>query len=341
MKHNPLAGTKYDAPENVEKLRAIAEDERETMQSETEQVAKSFSFDDYVALGIQQDAYVKAAQELSKAEAQLLPGSLGAAHGTGEYAGEEMVLNYHRRQAGLPEIPITWGVDPGTYVPGRWSRGKPIAKPAVLRGVRGWILRRLIGNYYDNQHAELQEALQLNKTLLEQSKQQALHDPLTGLANRRLFSEELKAQLARTERNGESTSIVFLDLDHFKAVNDDFGHDVGDALIVTVANRLQASVRAGDVVARLGGDEFVLMLTGTDDPTRVILGIQDALAEPIEIKEHTLFATASIGASISPVNGTDPDTLLKEADDALYASKRAGRNTYRLAPIDERKQAHG
>lgn len=179
---------------------------------------------------------------------------------------------------------------------------------------------------------EMREMIALNQHLLNELARAAMHDSLTGLANRRLFSEQLTAQLARSKRNGERVAVMFVDLDYFKTVNDTHGHDVGDALLVEVAQRLEESVRAGDVVARIGGDEFVLMLSDVRDAETafdVARKIQSHLVAPTMIDGHELTIEASIGLAYSRPDDTEP-TLVKRADSALYVAKENGRNTIEM-----------
>lgn len=153
----------------------------------------------------------------------------------------------------------------------------------------------------------------------------ALHDPLTGLANRRLMTELLDAALVRADRNGRPVSVAFLDLDNFKYVNDAFGHDAGDAVLCETARRLLSTVRTSDTVARLGGDEFVLVLESTtDDDMRSLIARLDAvLAAPISVASGvTVRCPASIGTASSVQVGLDQNALLAAADAAMYEAKR-------------------
>lgn len=174
----------------------------------------------------------------------------------------------------------------------------------------------------------------------KQLEAMALQDPLTGLANRRLLPERARTAIAHARRNGSHMAVVCLDLDGFKAVNDTFGHPVGDRLLQMVARRLLASVREEDTVARLGGDEFTIALwqvTGTDDASTVAAKLIDAVAKSYTIDGEIITVTTSVGISIYPLNGEDVEALVKVADIALYRAKQAGKNTYCLAePSGER-----
>jgi diguanylate cyclase (GGDEF)-like protein/PAS domain S-box-containing protein len=167
----------------------------------------------------------------------------------------------------------------------------------------------------------------------EQIVYQAHHDALTGLPNRTLFKERLAHALALARRDHRRIAVMFLDLDQFKVVNDTLGHGVGDRLLQSVADRLRASLRVGDTVARVGGDEFTLIvsqITDDDRAVRVAGKVLAAVARPFELDGHELFITTSIGIALYPVDGEDPETLLKNADSAMYRAKEAGRNTYEV-----------
>lgn len=162
----------------------------------------------------------------------------------------------------------------------------------------------------------------------------ALHDSLTGIANRRLLVERASLAIAHARRNKSSMAIVYLDLDGFKLINDTWGHDAGDILLKTAAGRLVAAVREEDTVARLGGDEFVIALwevCNAGDVDRVGSKVVGAVSQPYPIQERILSITASAGVSIYPAHGEDVETLMKSADLALYDAKRAGKNTYRVS----------
>lgn len=167
----------------------------------------------------------------------------------------------------------------------------------------------------------------------EKIKHQAYHDALTGLPNRQLFNDRLEVALARAQRSQESLAILFLDLDHFKTINDSLGHAVGDLLLQEVAQRLRSSVRQEDTVSRLGGDEFIMILPevrGEDYALAVAGRIIEALEKPVHLRGHDLYVTCSIGITIYPNDGRDLETLVKNADMAMYRAKEEGRNTYRL-----------
>jgi diguanylate cyclase (GGDEF)-like protein/PAS domain S-box-containing protein len=159
----------------------------------------------------------------------------------------------------------------------------------------------------------------------------AHHDLLTGLPNRRLFRDRLEHAIQRADRSGVKLAVLFLDLDRFKDVNDSLGHTVGDALLRQVANRLKAVMRRDDTLARLGGDEFTVLMEGLQrgkDASNVAEKLVHVLSEPFPVQRHELFVGASIGISIYPQDAQSAESLLRNADAAMYRAKEAGRNTY-------------
>lgn len=171
---------------------------------------------------------------------------------------------------------------------------------------------------------------------------QANFDHLTNLPNRRLFLYRLQNAIPYTSRDERSLVLMFLDLDHFKEVNDNLGHDYGDLLLIEAARRISECVRDTDTVSRFGGDEFVLMLTrikvdvGIDKVTRKIL---EALGKPFQLKDEVASVTASIGVTICPQDGTDISILLRNADRAMYLAKNSGRNCWRsFTDLKDREQ---
>jgi diguanylate cyclase (GGDEF)-like protein len=155
----------------------------------------------------------------------------------------------------------------------------------------------------------------------------ALHDPLTGLANRRLFRDLLDAGLARTSRNGLPLAVAFVDLDDFKNVNDSHGHDVGDLVLCETARRLVATVRGTDTVARFGGDEFVIVYDPNDASSHNIVDrIDQALSAPIYVTlDMVVTCPASIGSADTRTVGYHAEALITAADQAMYEVKRARR----------------
>jgi diguanylate cyclase (GGDEF)-like protein/PAS domain S-box-containing protein len=161
----------------------------------------------------------------------------------------------------------------------------------------------------------------------------ALHDPLTGLANRYLLEDRMKQTLAQALRHSESGAVFFLDLDHFKIINDSLGHAVGDHLLKQVANRLKDLLRKDDTVSRFGGDEFILLLPrikGLNDAARLAKKIQQALAEPFEAEGSEVYLSFSIGISLYPHDSCEMKNLIQNADMAMYEAKKKGRNIFQF-----------
>ncbi|MEY2953130.1 MAG: hypothetical protein RLZZ401_1217 [Pseudomonadota bacterium] len=167
-------------------------------------------------------------------------------------------------------------------------------------------------------------------------------DSLTGLPNRAMFQDRLQRSVLQAGQEGRSFALLFIDVDHFKDVNDSLGHQVGDILLQALASRLQASVHEGDMVARLGGDEFTIILSDlsdNDSAGRWAQTLLDQLKEPIDLPGKSLSTAVSIGVTIYPDDGTQTSDLLRNADQAMYAAKRLGRNQYQYfnaSPQDNR-----
>lgn len=168
----------------------------------------------------------------------------------------------------------------------------------------------------------------------EEIRHLAYHDPLTNLPNRRMMLQHLNLCLSQAKRYQRSVAIMFMDLDHFKEINDTLGHDVGDELLGVVAKRLAGCMRSGDTVSRQGGDEFVVVLAEIAQPgdaTLVAEKMIKVMREPLLVREHVLRVTVSIGIAVYPVDGTDdPTELMKKADIAMYEAKKGGRDGYRV-----------
>jgi diguanylate cyclase (GGDEF)-like protein len=177
-------------------------------------------------------------------------------------------------------------------------------------------------------------ALSLAASMTEELRHVAQHDMLTGLPNRALFNDRLNQELARAKRQQGRFAMIFLDLDNFKPVNDNFGHDVGDQLLQQVARRLQACVRAADTVARIGGDEFVVILAQLHTTESIVLlanKLHQALKSAFVLDGHNLSISCCIGVAVYPENGSDAAALTKCADDAMYQAKKDGRDCVRLS----------
>lgn len=171
------------------------------------------------------------------------------------------------------------------------------------------------------------------------------HDALTGLPNRTLLEDRLKQAILYAQRYNRLVTVVFLDLDKFKLVNDSLGHSAGDELLKTVARRMLECARRTDTVVRLGGDEFVIILfdqpANLDGITPVLHKIQEAILQPIQLSGHTLHVTCSMGLATFPADGSDTDTLLSNADAAMYRAKELGRNSYQFYTSEMNNKVQG
>jgi diguanylate cyclase (GGDEF)-like protein/PAS domain S-box-containing protein len=197
--------------------------------------------------------------------------------------------------------------------------------PAMVFGSSASYLGRpaLVGTLVD---------LSAQKAAEQQVRELADYDPLTRLPNRRLLRDRCIQLLAAAERDGAGLAIVFIDLDHFKRVNDSLGHSVGDVLLCAVAQRLAGLVRKIDTLARLGGDEFIIALPGVSGggAAEVASRVLESCAQPYPVRGHELTVTPSLGISVYPEDGGDFEALLSNADTAMYKAKEAGRNAFRF-----------
>lgn len=157
----------------------------------------------------------------------------------------------------------------------------------------------------------------------------AEHDVLTHLPNRRLFDDRLQTAMARARRDDEQIAVLYVDLDHFKPINDQLGHAVGDRLLIEMARRLNACVRESDTVGRMGGDEFVVLLTGIEEPGdagQVAEKIRNAIRQPLQLGRDLQSVSASIGIAVYPADAREASQLVREADHAMYSAKQSGGN---------------
>jgi diguanylate cyclase (GGDEF)-like protein/PAS domain S-box-containing protein len=184
--------------------------------------------------------------------------------------------------------------------------------------------------YYEGTVADITA----RKTYEQRIAHQATHDVLTGLPNRALLLERIEVSIAEAARTGSCFAVVFIDLDHFKTVNDTMGHAVGDVLIKKVGRRLLRCLRDADTVARIGGDEFVLLLPDVqhdcDAVSQIIERVLEAVRKPCTLGGREFTLGCSVGISLHPADGMDADTLLKHADIAMYQAKEGGRNNFQF-----------
>ncbi len=178
-------------------------------------------------------------------------------------------------------------------------------------------------------------------TPMKEQQQQLEHiahyDALTGLPNRVLLADRLQHAMLQTQRRGLSLAVVYLDLDGFKSVNDQYGHEIGDKLLIALALRMKTALRDGDTLARIGGDEFVAVLVDLEhhqDCEPVLSRLLEAAAEPVKVGDAIQQVSASIGVTIYPRDGADADQLMRHADQAMYVAKQSGKNRYHLFDVD-------
>ncbi|BCE01153.1 EAL domain-containing protein [Marinicellulosiphila megalodicopiae] len=213
------------------------------------------------------------------------------------------------------------------------SSDESIALKCIQSGALDYLVKSEINSF--RLHRSIINAkarFQLEQKLLtsfENAKELSEHDALTGLANRYMFDLTLKSNIQLHFRETKNLALLFLDLDHFKYINDEHGHDVGDVFLIEVVKRMNSCIRSNEFLARIGGDEFAITLTNLSDPqyaNKVALRILDSLNDPIQIGELSLQASVSIGISVFPRDGNDSQDILKHADVAMYRSKSKGRN---------------
>jgi diguanylate cyclase (GGDEF)-like protein len=161
----------------------------------------------------------------------------------------------------------------------------------------------------------------------------AHYDALTDMPNRLLLSDRLHQAMVACQRNHQSMALLYMDLDGFKAINDQYGHAVGDQLLVAVCNRMKAALREVDTLARLGGDEFVVVLVDVQSAQEwlpLVDRVLKACSEPVWLEGHAVSVSASIGVTLYPQQGVDASSLIRQADRAMYQAKQSGKNRYQL-----------
>ncbi len=227
----------------------------------------------------------------------------------------------------------TFSGDPADYIARlneSIAEGKPFSHTVTLNDGRIILVanKPIIDGGWLATHEDITERQHAD----EQIAHMARHDALTDLPNRIMLRERLQHELKRVKR-GEHLAVLCLDLDQFKSVNDTLGHPIGDELLKLVADRLRGCTREPDTIARLGGDEFAIIMTQMQEPTdaaNLSRRVRESIIRPYQVDGHQIVTDISIGISIAPIDGTESDTLLKNADMALYGAKAEGRGTYRF-----------
>jgi len=245
------------------------------------------------------------------------------------------VLKADPATSAIPIIMVTAQIDRNARLAGLSAGAeefltKPVDRVELWMRVRNLLRLKAYADFLQHNSAQLEQQVQARTADLERL---AHYDPLTGLPNRTLFYRTLQETLDGASDKGSLVAVLFIDLDHFKNINDTLGHAIGDELLHQFSTRLVQCVRTRDIVGRLGGDEFALILAmrdGQQGATLVANKIRDALRAPFELQGHALSITASIGITVHPGDASDPETLIKYADTAMYQAKQAGRDTFRF-----------
>ncbi|MFB2934714.1 EAL domain-containing protein [Aerosakkonemataceae cyanobacterium BLCC-F154] len=247
-------------------------------------------------------------------------------------------LRYHQQCVGCLTI-FRNEIQTETLWAGRIKKDKRNSRPR--KSFQAWLdIKKGQTKEWSQDEIKLAQALGLHlymavlqKRVEDTIKHQASHDSLTGLPNRLLFNTRLSLELAHQHQGGKMLAVIFLDLDYFKNINDTLGHATGDELLQKVAQRLQACLREGDLVARWGGDEFTILLPviqSTENAVNIVERILHVISAPFDFKGQEFYVKASIGIAFAPYDGEDAETLLKNADAAMYKAKQKGRNNYQV-----------
>ncbi|HLX78185.1 MAG TPA: GGDEF domain-containing protein [Acidimicrobiales bacterium] len=302
-------GRKHEVIESLEESEA----RREALLSSLEDIV--FELDrDGVYLGV----WTASDHLLARPRGELMGRSVR--EGIGEDLGDELVRIIGRvLDKGSPEVwEYSLHIPTGT----RWFQARlaPIKVPRETTATRVCLLVRDV--------TELKVAEQARLQAEDELRRLALHDALTGLPNRALFADRLEHALARTSRSDWLTAVLFCDLDHFNAVNNTFGHLTGDAVLIEVARRLQSVLRAEDTLSRFGGDEFVCCanVRNQTEALEIAGRISATLAPPVAANGSEVQIRASIGIRLAETSEDGPETLMRDADLAMYQAKASGRD---------------
>lgn len=220
---------------------------------------------------------------------------------------------------------VTQGINPGQYAPNY------LTLLLVLTPILIFLTSFVLIIFYDKAIDVSQSTLYFRNTIVG-SKKLFTHDPLTHLPNRDALNQHLILSAKRCDRSGESLALAYIDLDHFKPVNDNYGHHIGDLLLIEVSNRLGQAIRNCDYIARAGGDEFIAILGEISDHQSAVTVAQrivDSLRQPFQIENHLIEISCSVGIAMYPKDG-DLDKIKVNADAAMYKAKQSGKNQYRF-----------
>ncbi len=271
--------------------------------------------------------------DMNPAAQKMLGSTIGASLGNLAASALPVWAEIERKIAGQPEANLEFYLDEDekrhidlNMTIMHDKRNQPGGKLVILRDITH--VRKIEGDLRET-NKELLRKIEEIEALQQQLRQQAIHDPLTGLYNRRFLEETLGRELAQAQRIHESMSLAMIDIDRFKSINDTYGHGVGDLFLIALGDMLEHKTRAGDVACRYGGEEFIVVMPGAplEVAAKRINEFRQAFsALKIDVAGQSISVTFSAGVAGFPLHGTDEKTIIAEADRALYGAKEAGRN---------------